>query len=264
MDSARVLRALLSPQIIARHFIRSFSLGSVEFRLAMQALERAEYAFGVRQAIYLAAKLKHSRVSVLEFGVASGNGLKWMEHYASELGKKYGITVEVYGFDLGTGLPPPADYRDVPYIWSSGHYRMDADLLQSQLKSAKLILGEVRETLPRFVQGQPAPIGFISFDLDYYSSTVSAFQLFDSPDQLFLPRVICYFDDVGSDGRALQCDYVGELRAIREFNERPGGCHKLCPAYIREPIVHYSADWLHKLWVYHRFSHADYNSYLDE
>jgi len=262
MDSARLLRAVLSPSIIARHIIKSFSLGSVEFRLSMQALERAEYAFGVRQAIYLASKLQRDRVSVVEFGVGTGNGLKLMEHYASELGRKYGIAVEVYGFDLGTGLPPAEDYRDMPYIWKPGDYRMEADHLQSRLKSAKLILGEVRETVPRFVQGKPAPIGFISFDLDYYSSTVSAFQLFDSPDEIFLPRVVCYFDDVGSDGWALHCDYVGELRAIREFNERPGECHKLCPVHIQSPSVNYSAYWLDRLWIYHRFSHSDYNSYV--
>ena len=36
----------------------------------------------------------------------------------------------------------------------------------------------------------------------------------------FLPRVFCYFDDtVGDDDQNVQKEFVGELRAIREFNE---------------------------------------------
>lgn len=264
MNAAKLLRALLSPQIIARHIIRSFSLGSVEFRLAMQAMVRAEYAFGILQSIYLASRLNRNRVSVIEFGVGTGNGLRWMERYAAELGQKYGVLVEVYGFDLGTGLPAPSDYRDVPYIWRTGNYRMDAKFLQGQLKTAKLMLGDIRETIPRFLEAKPAPIGFISFDLDYYSSTLEAFKLFDGADEAFLPRVVSYFDDIGSDGRALQCEYVGELLAIREFNERPADRHKLCRLCIQEPMMKYPADWLHKLWVYHRFLHPEYNSYLAE
>jgi hypothetical protein len=263
MNSAKLLRALLSPQVIARHLIRTLSLGSVEFRLAMEALERGEYAFGIKQAIYLASKLKHPRVSVLEFGVGAGAGLRTMEHFATELGKKYGVAVEVYGFDLGTGLPAPSDYRDIPYLWKAGDYRMDANRLRSELKTAKLMLGDVRETVPRFLASKSAPVGFISFDLDYYSSTMSAFELFEGGDEIFLPRVLCYFDDVSSDGRALLCDSVGELLAIQEFNGRAGERDKICPFTIRDPIVKYSAPWNHKVWVYHRFTHREYNTYLD-
>lgn len=262
MNSAMLLRALLSPQVIARHIIRSFSLGSLEFRLAMQALEKGEYAFGIKQAVYLASRLEHSRISVLEFGVGTGNGLKTMERYAAELGGKYGVEVDVYGFDLGSGLPAPSDYRDLPYIWKAGDYQMDARILQTQLKGAKLLLGDVRETIPRFMHTKPAPIGFISFDLDYYSSTSAAFRLFDGADDQFLPRVICYFDDLSSDGRALHSEYVGELLAIRKFNESSGERHKLCPFPIQEHLVKYPAAWHQMMWVYHRFFHPEYNTYV--
>jgi hypothetical protein len=228
----------------------------------MQALERAEYAFGVKQAIYLASRLNHRRVSVLEFGVGTGGGLKLMEHYASELGRKYGIAVDVYGFDLGTGLPAPQDYRDLPYTWQAGDYRMDTDALRRHLNSAKLLLGPVQETVPQFLSVAPAPIGFISFDLDYYSSTVAAFRIFDGNDQMFLPRVFCYFDDIASDGRTLNCDYVGELLAIREFNERPDPRHKICDVQIREPIVKFPGPWLDRLRVYHRFAHPQYTTHI--
>lgn len=121
-NPALLLRAFLQPQVLVRGVIRSLSLGSVEFRLAMQALEKAQYAFGIRQAIYLASRLGHSRVAVIEFGVGAGGGLKLMEQYAAELGKSYGVHVEVYGFDLGSGLPKPSSYRDLPYAWRAGDY----------------------------------------------------------------------------------------------------------------------------------------------
>ncbi len=264
INASKLLRALFSPQVLARRLIRTLGLGSLELRLAMQALVRAEYAFGVLQSIYLASRLNQARVSVIEFGVATGSGLRCLERYAAELGQKYGVFVEVYGFDTGVGLPPPTDYRDVPYLWRTGDYKMNFEVLQSQLKTAKLVLGDVRETVPQFIHNRPAPIGFISFDLDFYSSTVAAFKIFDAPDESFLPRVICYFDDVGSDGRALLCDYVGELLAIREFNERPANHHKLCQLHMQEPLMKYPADWLEKLWVYHRFLHPQYNMYLPD
>lgn len=261
-SAATLLRALLEPQVIARAIIKKLSLGSVEFRLAMQALEKAQYAFGIRQAIYLASRLGHSRVAVIEFGVGAGGGLKLMEQYAAELGKKYGVEVEVYGFDLGSGLPGSSDYRDLPYAWRSGDYTMDVGGVQRDLKTAKLLLGDVRDTIQNFIQSKPAAVGFISFDMDYYSSTLQAFRIFEAPDELFLPRVLCYFDDVGSDGRQMHCEYVGELLAIAEFNCQAEKYHKLCHTYVHSPELKFPAPWRHQLWVYHRFSHRDYDMYI--
>lgn len=259
---ASTLRALLSPQVIARHIIRRHSLGSVEFRLSMEALEKAQYAFGIKQAIYLASRLNQERVTVIEFGVGTGRGLKLMEKYAAELGEAAGMAVEVFGFDLGSGLPPPKDYRDLPYAWRSGDYSMNSEQLRSELKRAKLMLGEVNDTVPQFVQSHPAPIGFISFDLDYYSSTAAAFRIFDCPDELILPRIVCYFDDLASDERQYHCEYVGELLAISEFNCRGGNHHKLCHTHIHSPSLKYPAPWQSQNWIYHRFSHSDYNTYI--
>lgn len=228
----------------------------------MDALEKAQYAFGIKQAIYLASRLNHRRVSVIEFGVGSGQGLKLMENYAAELSEASGIAVEVFGFDLGSGLPPPKDYRDLPYAWRPGDYSMDAEQLRGELKTAKLLLGDVNDTVPQFIQSGPAAIGFISFDLDYYSSTAAAFRIFQCPDDLILPRIVCYFDDLSSDERQYHCEYVGELLAISEFNCRAGKHHKLCHTYIHSPRQKYAAPWRNQNWVYHRFSHSDYNTYI--
>lgn len=74
ITSASLLRAALQPHVLIRGLIRSLSLGSLEFRLAMQALDRAQYAFGIQRAIFLASRLKQPSVSVLEFGVGTGGG----------------------------------------------------------------------------------------------------------------------------------------------------------------------------------------------
>jgi hypothetical protein len=259
---AKSLRALLSPQIVARRVIRSLALGSLEFRLAMQALEKAQYAFGIKQAIYLASRLNHRRVAVIEFGVGTGRGLRLMEAYAEELGRAHGIEVDVYGFDLGSGLPAPRDFRDMPYAWQAGDYAMQAQQLQRELKSAKLLLGDVQETIPEFTRSGTAPVGFISFDLDFYSSTIAAFQILEAADELLLPRIVCYFDDVASDERQLHCDQTGELLAISEFNCRAGNHQKLSKTFVSSYGLAFPAPWLDQIWIYHRFSHRDYNTYI--
>jgi hypothetical protein len=104
-------------------------------------LDRPQYAFGVKQAVYLASKLRHSKVSVIEFGVATGGGLLALETYATEFGRRAGIEVEVYGFDTGEGMPTASDYRDLGYVWKRGAYRMDIERLKAQLKICKVIAG---------------------------------------------------------------------------------------------------------------------------
>jgi hypothetical protein len=260
--SARLLRAIVRPEIPIRQIVKTFSIGSLNFRMAMQALDRTEYAFGVKQAVYLAMKLNLPSVSVVEFGVAEGAGLAALEKYAMEISKACGMVVEVYGFDLGSGLPAPSDYRDLGYVWKRGAYKMDADSLRKRLKIAQLLLGDVEETVPQFLAADHAPVGFISFDLDFYSSTMNAFRIFDCPDEKLLPRIFCFFDDVVSDGHQVHCEEVGELLAIREFNENRGGKSKLLVSPILKAGTVFPAVWQDQLRVYHRFEHRDYNTYI--
>ena len=199
---------------------------------------------------------------MIEFGVGRGGGLVALEDYASEYGRSAGIEVEVYGFDLRSGLPTPEDYRDLSYVWRRGGFTMDVDATQRRLKSAKLILGDVRHTVPEFLRQCPAPAGFISFDLDYYSSTLPAFEIFKASDAQILPRVCCYFDDIVTDGHMFHCDSVGELLAIREFNETSGADQKLCPAHMINPPFVSAAPWVNQFWIYHRFTHSGYNTYI--
>jgi hypothetical protein len=150
---------------------------------------------------------------MLEFGVAGGSGLVSLETISRIVGERLGVDIDVYGFDTGVGLPASDDYRDGPYFRTGGDFPMDPDRLRSRLKRAELILGEVKHTIDRFVQSRPAPIAFIAFDMDYYTSTVDAFALFKTDDSILMPRIYCLFDDVFSCG-----SFDGERLAIEEFN----------------------------------------------
>lgn len=138
-----------------------------------------------------------------------------LESIKPRLERIFGLRVAVYGFDTGAGLPPPADVRDLPNLFAQGQYGMDVEKLRGRLTSADLILGPVEETLPALA-ADGTPVGFASFDLDLYSSTVAALRLFDAEPSLLLPRVQCYFDDVTGYTYG---DCNGALLAISEFNE---------------------------------------------
>jgi hypothetical protein len=83
------------------------------------------YTWGVVQGVHLAKVLGIDRVSVIEFGVAGGRGLLALERIADQVKSIFGVTVDVIGFDTGTGLPKPVDVRDMPNLWSEGFFPMD-------------------------------------------------------------------------------------------------------------------------------------------
>ncbi|MGB7727469.1 MAG: hypothetical protein WBL50_05520 [Candidatus Acidiferrum sp.] len=174
-----------------------------------------QYVWPSVQAAKLAKRLGLDRVSFIEFGVAGGNSLIKLEAIARRLEDYFKINIDVYGFDSGAGMPRPRDHRDMPNLWSEGYFRMDVEKLQQRLTKAQLMLGPVGETVPSFLKRNPAPVAFAAFDLDYYSSTMEAFALFDADQSLLLPRVHSYFDDIL--GYTI-CEFNGELLAINDFN----------------------------------------------
>jgi hypothetical protein len=167
------------------------------------------------QGANLAKVLGIHRISVIELGVAGGNGLIALEYIAEKVEKMCGVEIDVYGFDTGMGLPKPHDHRDLPNLYVEGSYAMDHEKLQKRLKRAHLILGLVEDTIPKFVASDFPAIAFISFDLDLYTSTMHAFKLFEADQKFLLPRIHCYFDDILGYTFG---DCNGELLAISEFN----------------------------------------------
>ena len=186
------------------------------FRDMYKTMPYSYYAYGLLLAAQEGKKKCYERISVIEFGVASGRGLIHMELYAREISRLYGIDIDVYGFDSGKGLFPPMDYRNCPHLWIEGDYKMDYDALQDRLHKAKLVIGDICETTKTFLGDyNPAPIAFISVDVDPYTPTVAILDMLLEDDKYFTPVVTMYFDDNFDS-----IEFQGETLAIKEFNQK--------------------------------------------
>lgn len=241
----------------ARLLWSKMPVGSLETRVFLGVGAKPMYTFGVYSAAALAKALGIVGISVVEFGVAGGQGLLALEKAAEEVEQHFGIAIDVFGFDTGVGMPAPNDYRDLPYVWGHGFYLMDVERLQTRLKRARLILGDVEETLAAFLPGIKHPIGFVAFDLDYYSSTKKAFRVWEGLPDTRLPRVICYFDDIIWPERAYYNEYLGELCAIREYNLDHSQM-KLCPIHMLRHTQANPSAWHDQIYVLHDFHHPLY------
>jgi hypothetical protein len=170
------------------------------------------------------------------------------------------VKIDVYGFDAGVGLPKPEDYRDLPNLYSEGTFAMDIEKLKGRLKKARLFLGLVEKTVEDFIRSGPSPVAFISIDLDLYSSTTHALRILDVDQNLLLPRVHCYFDDIM--GRNC-CEYNGERLAIAEYNAAHE-MRKIAPIYGLKyflPARHAQQMWTEKFFITHIFDHHLYGDY---
>jgi hypothetical protein len=254
-------RPLIS--VLAREVVKSLSLLSYEDRVFLGAVDRPHYGYCVFQAAKLAMLLNYPRVSVIEFGCGGGNGLISLEMHILEVMKIFPVDIDLYGFDGGSGLPNPKDYRDAPHYFKGGLYRMDRASLEEKLKRAKLVIGNVKDTCTTFFEKyNPAPIACVFHDLDYYSSTVDALGLFNADSSYFLPRVFMYFDDIFGDDLWLCNDYTGERLAIAEFNQTHR-LKKICPQYSL-PLQYPDTWWPPHVCVYHDFEHPRYNDFIAE
>src|ERR1035438_8618152 len=82
---------------------------------------RPQYLLGLVTASEQAKRQGVSEISAIEFGVAGGYGLLAMQTEAEAVSKETGVSIQVIGFDLGTGLPSLLpDYRDHPDVWAAG------------------------------------------------------------------------------------------------------------------------------------------------
>lgn len=225
--------------------------------LAQGVDTRPHYLWGTLLAARLARGLGLPRVAVLELGVAGGNGLLALERAAALAGELLGVAVDVYGFDAGSGMPEATDDRDLPWLIEPGWFAMDESALRRRLTRAELVLGPVADTVPAFLAAGHAPIGFVAFDLDYYSATVDAFGLLAAAPDRLLPRVVCYFDDVFGYGWS---EFTGERAAIDEFNAAPGQ-RKLGQVHgLRHslPPSQHGLPWHEQIWLLHAFDHPRY------
>lgn len=231
-------------------------------RLLWDAVPRPHFAYGMYHGADQARALGLEAISVLEFGVAGGNGLVAMEQLAGEITAELGVRIEIYGFDTGSGMPEPRDYRDMAYVWQPGEFEMDLPALEARLSTAQLVLGNVGDTIPTFVeQFSPAPIAFCSFDLDYHSSTVDAFGLFEQDAAAFLPRVYCYLDDVVGNDIEIHTPFTGELAAVEEFNAAHDlrKIAKIHGLHWKRPVP---AVWNDQIFAFQIFDHPQFDTHI--
>lgn len=229
------------------------ALGPFKTKVAFDLVQRPQYAYGVLRAAELAALHGVSRISCLEFGVASGAGLMNMAYLAERAAKATGVDIEVHGFDTGRGMPPPVDTRDHPELYATGDYPMDQERLKKSLpENAELHLGPLGETLPRYLSEFDSTVGFVSLDVDYYSSATDALKVFDGPAVHYLPATLLYVDDVDAETHNPWC---GELLAIREFNESRE--HRKIGTYrgLRSQRIFKNAFWMDRFFLVHVLDH---------
>ena len=76
-------------------------------RIIRKTSVRADYLWGSLHGAHLAKTLGITALSLIEFGVAGGNGLVDLDQIALAIEALLGVHVAVYGFDTGRGLPAP-------------------------------------------------------------------------------------------------------------------------------------------------------------
>ncbi len=236
-------------RVLAQKIVKYFS-SSLRQKAKWETADRPNYLTGLLKAADQAKSQGLKEIIAIEFGVAAGNGLVCLDKYAGLIEKETGVKIWVKGFDSGSGLPTLLpDFRDHPDQWRQCDYPMDEESLKKRLSErTELIIGNVRETVPKFLTKNNLPIGFVSFDLDLYSSTVDAMEVLFSENQKNLNRVILYFDDVDF---FFNHKFAGELLAITEFNEKHANVKIDKWRGVQRETVFNDRLWLSRMYVAH-------------
>ena len=193
---------------------------------------------------------------MIEFGVASGAGLLNMISLAPIIEEETGIKFRIVGFDTGQGLPSIQGYKDHPELWRTGDFTTeDREGLMRKLGGrAEVVWGDIADTIGSFMASinSSAPLGFISFDLDIYSATITGLRCLTGQPGKYNPGISIYFDDVSF---FFANEWAGELAAIAEFNGehelRKIGPDRSLPG--RRPVK--SASWYSQMYVCHVLDH---------
>ena len=124
----------------------------------------------------------------------------------------------------------------------------------TKLEISKLVIGDVSKTVKNeSLFKKDSPIGCIMFDLDMYSSTKSALKVFNLNHDFLLPRVNCYFDDIGS------IEFIGERLAIEEFNQK----NKNMKIGQNYKLLFNSKCRGNYIYEMHNFNHPHYSKHSD-
>ena len=226
-------------------------------------LPRPHYALGLMLAVEQAINLGYKSIKVIELGCFNFDGIIDLEHFASDIKKFTNINIEIYGFTLKEGLPKQKqNYFDRLYRWSPEEFGFTKKKNYRNIKKSKIYFGDIKNTISKFKKDikkniKTSPIGFIIFDLDYYSSTKKAMSLLKMKENSYIPRPYLYFDD-----HSFSSKYEGERKAIMEFNNK----NKYKISDIGELAEQLSILW--SKWIFlgkrfkqiHFFNHIKFNT----
>ncbi len=229
--------------------------GSFRKKVAYDLVVRPQHAFGILHAADQAKLRGLSEITIIEFGVANGAGLMNMIAIAEKVTKITGIKIHIYGFDTGTGMPEPKDYRDHPEYYNTGDFPMNKDLLEEKIKGkATIIYGPIKANISKFLSSisEANPIGFVTIDVDYYSSTKDVLELFKFEATLFLPLTFVYLDDIFMPHHNSKC---GELLAIEEFNAEEAMREISYHRFFENQRIFRNANWVKQLYYFHVLDH---------
>jgi hypothetical protein len=268
MVASLVRRIVVSEKFQASAFAplaRKFYKNSTDAKWLVDshASSRPHYSYCLYHAAVLAKRLGLTDISAIEFGVAGGNGLKFMVDFSELVKRATGVTIHCYGFDTGKGMPPPQGALDLPYWFQSGQYAMNQQALVPAGLLDKVILGDVADTVKTFLKDRkPAPIAAIFADMDYWSSTRDSFHMFadvKNNAQHFMPRIFMYYDDIIGTEVEMYGPYNGQLAAIEEFNK----AHKNAKIHLNQNLLH-KLHFRQRYQIYyaHFFDHPLYDKFV--
>lgn len=230
--------------------------GNIENKIKYDLIVRQHHAYCLLEAAKAAKKMGLKKIVVIEFGVASGGGLLNIIKITDKIEKYLGIKFQIFGMDTGKGMPKPINYKDHPEYYSEGDFQMNLEALKDKLpKNVELIIGDVKDTKQILINkiSPESPIGFISFDLDYYSSTLDALEVLKlSNPGNFLPLTHLYFDDIYSPNHSV---FSGVLLAIKEFNQKNQMRKIANNRFLVNTRIFTRARWIKQVYYLHVFDH---------
>jgi hypothetical protein len=219
---------------------------------------RPHYETILLESALQAKKLGYENITVLELGVAGGNGIIALEKYKKNIEKLTKVKIKIVGFDTGKGLPKIDNKFDLPFYWKTGQFKHNKGELGSQIDS-KIIYGDVNDTMEEFIKTNPENIATIFFDLDLYTSTKNFLNHFSKLEKYLAPRVYCYFDEIHLPEHWIN-EHNGELLAIKEFNNEN---QNMKIGKTTDNINDFRFPLgKNELFLLHNFNHKDYNKFI--
>jgi hypothetical protein len=232
-----------------------FIFGNFKSKIYFDLILRQHNAYSILSCAEVAKKMGINKVTLIEFGVASGSGLVNMAKIAGKVSQRTGVLFKIYGFDTGEGLTDPKGFKDYPSAFKKGDYPTNIELLKKKLpKNVELVLGDVKDTIEPFLKNFDAtyPIGYIVLDLDLFSSSLCALAVLKGKSESYYPTLHLYADDIDEFGHSVYC---GEEAAISKFNSTNSMVKIERNVFLKNERVFRKQKWLDKMFKVQVFEH---------